>query len=115
MLGKMPPGCMEATHQPSKTVFRLHKTTVFRNGPGPSKVEKLILKAAPWELILVPTVAKLHKMMLKTCVDKCVDTCVDTVLTQKASLLQKGSSQGGPRGDPRGDPRGAPGKKIHKI
>ena len=81
MLGTMPPGCMEATHQPSKTVFRLHKTTVFRNGPGPSKVEKLILKAAPWELILVPTVAKLHKMMLKTRVDKCVDTCVDTVLT----------------------------------
>ena len=63
MLGKMPPGCMEATHQPSKTVFRLHKTTVFRNGPGPSKVEKLILKAAPWELILVPTVVKLVKLM----------------------------------------------------
>ena len=63
MLGKMPPGCMEATHQPSKTVFRLHKTTVFRNGPGPSKVEKLILKAAPWELILVPTAVKLVKLM----------------------------------------------------
>ena len=35
---------MEAPHQPSKTVFRLHETTVFRNGPGPAKVEKSIEK-----------------------------------------------------------------------
>ena len=31
MLGKMPPGCMEAPLQPSKSVFRVHETTVFRN------------------------------------------------------------------------------------
>ena len=35
-------------HQPSKTVFRLHETTVFRNGPEPSKVEKLIEKRPFW-------------------------------------------------------------------
>ena len=82
MLGKMQQVSMEAPLQPSKPVFRVHETTVFRNGPGPSKVEKLIQKAALLELILVPTVAKLHKMMLKTCVDKCVDTCVDTCVVQ---------------------------------
>ena len=52
-------------HQPSKTVFRVHETTVFRNGPEPSKVEKLIEKAVLLESILVPTVAKLHKMVIE--------------------------------------------------
>ena len=54
VLGKMQQVCMEAPRQPSKTVFRLHETTVFRNGPGPSKVEKLIQKAALLDLILAP-------------------------------------------------------------
>ena len=56
VLGKMQQVCMEATHQPSKTVFRVHETTVFRNGPGPSKVEKLIQKATLWGFILAPEV-----------------------------------------------------------
>ncbi len=47
---------MEAPRQPSKMVFRVHETTVFRNGPGPSKVEKLIEKAALWGIILAPEV-----------------------------------------------------------
>ena len=64
--------CMEAPHQPSKTVFRPHETNVFRNGPGPSKVEKLIEKAALLELILVPTVAKLHKIVIKRMCAECV-------------------------------------------
>ena len=38
--------CMEPPGQPPKSVFRLHETTVFANGTGPSKlriwVQKLI-------------------------------------------------------------------------
>ena len=64
MLGKMPPGCMEATHQPSKTVFRLHETTVFANATRPSKTTKLRLKAVLLQLILVPKVVNLHKNVL---------------------------------------------------
>jgi len=56
VLGKMQQVCMEAPRQPSKMVFRVHETTVFRNGPGPSKVEKLIEKAALWGIILAPEV-----------------------------------------------------------
>ena len=65
VLGKMPQVCMEAPLQPSKSVFRVHKTTVFRNGPGPSKVVKLSLRGALLELISVPKVVKLYKMVIE--------------------------------------------------
>ena len=42
--------------QPSKRVFRVHKTTAFTNATRPSKVTKLILKAELLELILAPEV-----------------------------------------------------------
>ena len=42
--------------QPSKCVFRVHKTTVFTNATRPSRVAKLILKADLLELILAPEV-----------------------------------------------------------
>ena len=44
--------------QPSKRVFRVHKTTAFTNATRPSKVTKLILlkKADLLELILAPEV-----------------------------------------------------------
>ena len=42
--------------QPSKRVFRVHKTTAFMNATRPSKVTKLIIKADLLELILAPEV-----------------------------------------------------------
>ena len=40
--------CMEPPGQPPKSVFRLHETTVFANGTGPSKLRIWHQRLAYW-------------------------------------------------------------------
>ena len=54
---------MEATPPTLKNGVSCTRNHCFQKWPGPSKVEKLIQKAALLELILVPKVAKLLKLM----------------------------------------------------